>query len=49
MEKSNQEFTLPDGSFAQVSGFIKMCKVYFYITVILYGLRETGETFRMDN
>ena len=48
-EESNQEIILPNGISQKLGDFIEDRGVDFFPTVILYGLGETEETFRMDS
>ena len=47
-EESNQKIILPNGVSQKIGDFIEDRGVDFFPTVILYGLGETEETFRMD-
>ena len=48
-EESNLEIILPNGISQKIGDFIEDRGVDFFPTVILYGLGETEETFRMDS
>ena len=48
-EGSNQKIILPNGISRKIGDFIEDRVVDFLPTVILYGLGETEETFRMDS
>ena len=48
-EDSTQEIILPNGISKKIGDFIEDRGVDFFPTVILYGLGETEETFRMDS
>ena len=48
-EGSNREIILPNGISQKIGDFIEDRGMDFFPTVILYGLGETEETFRMDS
>ena len=48
-EESNEEIILPSGIAQGINDFIEDRGVDFFPTVILYGLGETEETFRIDS
>ena len=48
-EESNQEIILPNGILQKFGDFIEDRGVDLFPTVILYGRRETEETFRVDS
>ncbi len=49
VDEVDQEIILPDGTPQNIGDFIEGRVVDFLPTVILYGLGETEETFRMDS
>jgi thioredoxin-related protein len=49
VDEVDQEIILPDGNSQNIGDFIEDRVVDFLPTVILYGLGETEETFRMDS
>ena len=49
VDELDQEIILPNGTYQNIGDFIEGREVDFLPTVILYGLGETEETFRMDS
>ena len=49
VDEADQEIILPDGTSQKIGDFIEGRVIDFFPTVILYGLGETEETFRMDS
>ena len=49
VDEVDQEIILPDGTPQNIGDFIAGRVIDFFPTVILYGLGETEETFRMDS
>ena len=49
VDEADQEIILPDGTSQNIGDFIAGREIDFLPTVILFGLGETEETFRMDS
>ena len=49
IDEADQEIILPNGISQKIGDFIEGRGVDFFPTIILYGLGETEETFRMDS